>query len=116
MRGDRRQRLPVGDSDDAFDRLARDVNALLDEIERLMSEVSCVGDAIAYDLCTPLTRLLAQLERNRKQARGVSEFREAVDQGLDWIDRTQPWSRPSCGSARSNAEAAAPGSPRSISG
>lgn len=88
MRGDLRQRLPVGDTDDAFDRLARDVNRLLDEIERLMDEVSSVGDAIAHDLRTPLTRLRARLERSREQARSVEEFREAVDQGLVWIDQT----------------------------
>ncbi|TXN22440.1 ATP-binding protein [Methylobacterium sp. WL9] len=88
MRGDLRQRLPVDDSDDAFDRLARDVNALLDEIERLMDEVRGVGDAIAHDLRTPLTRLRARLERSREQARSVEEFREAVDQGLVWIDQT----------------------------
>ncbi|MGY2046887.1 ATP-binding protein [Methylobacterium sp. JK268] len=87
-RGDLSQRLPVGEADDEFDRLARKVNALLDEIERLVEEVRGVGDAVAHDLRTPLTRLRARLEVSRDQARSVEEFREAVDQGLGWIDQT----------------------------
>ncbi|TXM74189.1 HAMP domain-containing protein [Methylobacterium sp. WL69] len=88
MRGDLRQRLPVGEAGDEFDRLARDVNGMLDEIERLMDEVRGVGDAVAHDLRTPLTRLRLRLERGRDQARDIDELREAVDQGLVWIDQT----------------------------
>ena len=88
MRGDLRQRLPVGEAGDEFDRLARDVNVMLDEIERLMEEVRGVGDAVAHDLRTPLTRLRLRLERGRDQARDVEELRQAVDQGLIWIDQT----------------------------
>jgi len=88
MRGDLRQRLPVGEAGDEFDRLARDVNGMLDEIERLVDEVRGVGDAVAHDLRTPLTRLRLRLERGRDQARDIVELREAVDQGLVWIDQT----------------------------
>ncbi|MBP1183834.1 ATP-binding protein [Methylobacterium sp. PvR107] len=88
MRGDLRRRLPVGDHDDEFDRLTRTVNRMLDEIEHLMGEVRSVGDAVAHDLRTPLTRLRARLERTRSQARSVAEFHEAIDQGLIWIDQT----------------------------
>ena len=87
-RGDLRQRLPVGEAGDEFDRLAWDVNGMLDEIERLVEEVRGVGDAVAHDLRTPLTRLRLRLERGREQARDIDELRDAVDQGLTWIDQT----------------------------
>ena len=88
MRGDLRRRLPVGTRGDEFDRLAANVNRMLDEIEHLMGEVRSVGDAVAHDLRTPLTRLRARLERSRTQARTVEEFHETIDQGLAWIDQT----------------------------
>jgi signal transduction histidine kinase len=88
MRGDLRRRLPVGSRGDEFDRLAGNVNRMLDEIEHLMGEVRSVGDAVAHDLRTPLTRLRARLERSRSQARTVAEFHETIDQGLAWIDQT----------------------------
>ena len=88
MRGDLDQRLPVGDAGDEFDRLAGYVNAMLDEIGRLMEEVRGVGDAVAHDLRTPLTRLRARLERTREEAGSVGEFQDAIDQGLAWIDQT----------------------------
>ncbi|MBE7198052.1 MAG: HAMP domain-containing protein [Parafilimonas terrae] len=88
MRGDLRRRLPVGNRGDEFDRLAANVNRMLDEIEHLMGEVRSVGDAVAHDLRTPLTRLRARLERSRTQARTVEEFHETIDQGLAWIDQT----------------------------
>ena len=88
MRGDLRKRLPVSGRGDEFDRLAGNVNRMLDEIEHLMGEVRSVGDAVAHDLRTPLTRLRTRLERSRVQARTVAEFHETVDQGLAWIDQT----------------------------
>ncbi|MGM9458246.1 HAMP domain-containing protein, partial [Lacticaseibacillus rhamnosus] len=62
MRGDLRQRLPVDGRGDEFDRLAGNVNRMLDKIEHLMGEIRSVGDAVAHDLRTPLTRLRARLE------------------------------------------------------
>uniref|UniRef100_UPI00258C8D2F sensor histidine kinase n=1 Tax=uncultured Methylobacterium sp. TaxID=157278 RepID=UPI00258C8D2F len=88
MRGDLGRRLPVGRANDEFDRLAGTVNRMLDEIEHLVHEVQSVGDAVAHDLRTPLTRLRARLERSREQATSVAELHAAIDQGLAWIDQT----------------------------
>jgi signal transduction histidine kinase len=88
MQGDLRQRLPIGERGDEFNRLAGNVNRMLDEIERRLGEVSSIGDAIAHDLRTPLTRLRARLERTRDGAISVAEFCDAIDQGLAWIDQT----------------------------
>lgn len=82
------ERLPLRGSDDDFDRLAGGVNAMLAEIERLVEEVRGVGDSIAHDLRTPLTRARARLERTRDAARSPDEFREALDRSMVWIDQT----------------------------
>ncbi len=63
MEGEFHRRLPVRRNRDEFDRLSEMVNLMLDEIERLVSEVRGAGDAIAHDLRTPLTRIRARLDR-----------------------------------------------------
>lgn len=88
MQGDLTHRLPVNGTGDEFDRLSTGVNALLGEINRLMDEVRGVGDSIAHDLRTPLTRLRVRLERSRDGAQSVEEFQEAIDQALVWLDQT----------------------------
>lgn len=88
MRGNLRHRLPVSGAGDEFDRLSAGVNTLLAEIERLMDEVRGVGDSIAHDLRTPLTRLRARLERSRDSAQSIEEFQLSIDQALAWLDQT----------------------------
>ena len=61
------QRLPVSGSGDELDMLARIVNRMLGEIERLLQEVKSVSDNIAHDLRTPLTHLRAGLYRIQQQ-------------------------------------------------
>lgn len=68
MRGDLHRRLPVTPRRDELDMLAGIVNSMLEEIERLMSEVKGVCDSIAHDLRTPLTRLRTQLHRMHREA------------------------------------------------
>lgn len=63
MRGDLTRRLPQSHRGDELDMLAGIVNAMLDEIERLLGEVKGVCDNIAHDLRTPLTRLRTRLYR-----------------------------------------------------
>jgi signal transduction histidine kinase len=47
-----------------------------------MHEVKGVTDEIAHDLRTPLTRLLAGLERARRRARSAEEYGSAVDEAI----------------------------------
>jgi signal transduction histidine kinase len=77
--GNLSQRLPMHSKQDDLDRLVRVVNGMLDEIERLMREVKGVCDAIAHDLRTPLTRLIAGLERAQRRAQTKEEYRVALD-------------------------------------
>jgi signal transduction histidine kinase len=64
MSGDLSRRVPAGGSSD-FDELATNLNAMLDEIERLMAGIKQVSDNIAHDLRTPLTRLHTHLDSLR---------------------------------------------------
>nr|WP_057929087.1 ATP-binding protein [Burkholderia ambifaria] len=73
------RRLPMQMKHDDVGRLVMVVNGMLDEIERLMHEVKGVCDAIAHDLRTPLTRLLAGLERVQRRAQTEADYREAID-------------------------------------
>ena len=60
--GDFSQRVPIRGSRDEHEELATNVNAMLDQIESLLSGVRHVGDSIAHDLRGPLTSLRTRLE------------------------------------------------------
>lgn len=51
------QRVPVSRADDAFDRLGRQINAMLDRISALMEELRLLTDSLAHDLRSPVSRL-----------------------------------------------------------
>jgi len=53
------QRVPVSSAHDAFDRLARQINAMLDRISTLMEELRLLTDSLAHDLRSPVSRLRA---------------------------------------------------------
>ena len=62
MSGDLTRRIPVRGNRDELDHLAGNLNAMLDQIERLMMGMREVADNIAHDLRTPLNRLRNRLE------------------------------------------------------
>jgi signal transduction histidine kinase len=80
--GDLSQRLPVHGRTGDLDRLAHVINGMLDEIERLIHEVKGVCDNIAHDLRTPLTRLLAGLERAHRRACTREAFAVAIEDAI----------------------------------
>jgi signal transduction histidine kinase len=57
------QRIPLLGSHDEWDRVAENLNQMLDRIETLMGEVKQVSDNVAHDLRTPLTRMRGRLEK-----------------------------------------------------
>jgi len=87
MKGDLRERLPVQGGGDDFDRLASSVNNMLDEIARLMDDVKSVGDNIAHDLRTPLTRVRARLERARESVTTQGEWQQTIDRAIAGLDQ-----------------------------
>ena len=86
--GDLRERLPTRKSNDPFDQLAASVNLMLGEIEALVHEIAGVGNDIAHDLRTPLTRVRARLERGRARATTLDELRTVVDQSIGGLDQS----------------------------
>ena len=87
MDGDLQKRLPAAGTFDALDQLAGSVNRMLDEIERLLGEVKGVGDNIAHDLRTPLTRLRSRLEGGMLRAESQAELAHVVERAIDDLDQ-----------------------------
>ena len=57
------KRIPLRGTDDEWDRVAENLNQMLDRIETLMGEVKQMSDNVAHDLRTPLTRMRGRLEK-----------------------------------------------------
>lgn len=64
------RRIPLRGSHDEWDRVAENLNQMLDRIETLMGEVKQVSDNVAHDLRTPLTRMRGRLEKAYHAPRG----------------------------------------------
>ena len=62
MAGELGQRIALSGSRDEFDQLAANLNAMLDQIERLLQGMRQVTDNVAHDLRTPLNRLRTRIE------------------------------------------------------
>jgi signal transduction histidine kinase len=84
--GNFNQRLPVTRHRDELDMLAAIVNRMLDEIERLMLEVKNVGDNVAHDLRTPLTRMRAVLYRTQQGLLDMPDQFLMVEQAIAQVD------------------------------
>jgi signal transduction histidine kinase len=57
------QRIPLRGTHDEWDRVAENLNLMLNRIETLMGEIKQVSDNVAHDLRTPLTRMRGRLEK-----------------------------------------------------
>jgi len=57
------KRIPLRGTNDEWDRVAENLNLMLERIETLMGEVKQVSDNLAHDLRTPLTRMRGRLEK-----------------------------------------------------
>jgi signal transduction histidine kinase len=86
MAGDLSGRLPVGGSGDELDRLAVNLNAMLNRIEALMRGFKEVSDNIAHDLKTPLTRLRNRSEEALRRAANEADYRAALETTIEESD------------------------------
>jgi signal transduction histidine kinase len=83
MAGNLSNRLPVAGTGDEIDRLALNVNAMLDRIEALMRGFKEVSDNVAHDLKTPLTRLRNRCEAALRNAKSDADYRAALGSTIE---------------------------------
>jgi signal transduction histidine kinase len=87
MEGDLAGRLPIAGTGDELDRLAGNLNAMLERIEALMRGLREVSDNIAHDLKTPLTRLRNRSEEALRVAKDEGDYRAALEKTIEESDR-----------------------------
>ncbi len=90
MQGDLHERLPAGrapEGGDDLDRLAGSVNRMLGRLEHLLDEIKGVGDDIAHDLRTPLTRVRTRLERARSESCRDAALDRSIERALADLDQ-----------------------------
>jgi methyl-accepting chemotaxis protein len=93
MEGDLSRRLTTGLTGDEFDRLAAELNIMLERLQVLMENLRQVTNDIAHDLRSPLARLREHLELSHRQfteSRLTEIFDEALAQDLPLRDDDNP--------------------------
>jgi signal transduction histidine kinase len=83
MEGDLSGRLPIAGTGDELDRLAGNLNDMLERIEALMHGLKEMSDNIAHDLKTPLTRLRNRCEEALRLAEDESQYRAALESTIE---------------------------------
>jgi signal transduction histidine kinase len=86
--GDLHERFPHRDVGDPFSKLVVIVNGMLDEMEKMIHALAGVGNDIAHDLRTPLTRVRLTLERGRANASTLEQFHAVSDKAIAGIDQS----------------------------
>lgn len=86
MTGDLGGRLKIAGTGDELDRLAQNLNDMLDRIGELMRGMQEVSDNIAHDLKTPLTRLRNKADEALRTANTPDELKSALEATIEESD------------------------------
>jgi signal transduction histidine kinase len=105
MAGDLSRRAPLTGSNDEHDELAANINAMLDRIQSLLEGMQHVGDSVAHDLRSPLTRLRNRLEtvaaEERPSREDLADCVRQVDHVLETFNALLRIARVESGAHRS---------------
>jgi signal transduction histidine kinase len=80
------ERVRTRGTGDELDRLALNLNEMLDRVQALMESLRQVSSDIAHDLRTPLSHLRQRLEGARSKARRIEDYETVVDQAISDTD------------------------------
>ncbi|EIM25458.1 HAMP domain-containing sensor histidine kinase [Microvirga lotononidis] len=86
MAGDLGGRLKIAGTGDELDRLAQNLNDMLDRMGELMRGMQEVSDNIAHDLKTPLTRLRNKADEALRTASTPDELKSALEATIEESD------------------------------
>jgi heavy metal sensor kinase len=105
------RRVPVRGRGDEIDQLAMTFNQMLDRIQSLVTEIKQMGDNIAHDLKSPLTRIRGSAEVTLTTGKSRAEYEamaagaiEECDRLLDMINTMLMISRTEAGVERPSRE------------
>ncbi|MFZ7127305.1 MAG: sensor histidine kinase [Desulfobacterales bacterium] len=85
--GDLGSRVPVTRRGDEIDRLAGSINQMLDRIQALVTEIREMGDNIAHDLKSPITRIRGMAEVTLTTAASMSDYEQMAASVIEDCDR-----------------------------
>jgi len=80
-------RVPVKERGDEIDQLALTFNQMLDRIQTLVTEIRQMGDNIAHDLKSPLTRIRGIAEITLTTGESLSEYQTMAASAIEECDR-----------------------------
>ena len=85
--GSLEKRVPVNPRGDEIDQLAMTFNQMLDRIEILVTEIRQMGDNIAHDLKSPLTRIRGMAEITLTTGSSLSDYQAMAADTIEECDR-----------------------------
>jgi signal transduction histidine kinase len=79
-------RISLRGTRDEWDKLAENLNLMLDRIQGLMAEMKQMSENIAHDLRTPLTRMRARLEKAWSRQRNPNHDQFLIEETMKDLD------------------------------